>query len=121
MRIIYKDIGQEFAALMQEAHKHKASISCINVTRQELTALFAHTNANLFFSDYMGPRAAKVRGLDQALMALSQKLERVTTQAERQAVFDERTALERQKSDLVDGVPNELTQNGVRIKVTMNG
>ena len=119
MRIVYKDISTEFAALMQEAMANRSAITCINVTRQELQMLFAHTSANLFFSDYLGPRNAKVQRIDRDLNALAQKLERVTTQVERQQVFNERSDLETERAKLTDDVPSDFMQNGIRIKVAM--
>lgn len=119
MRIVYKDISQEFAALMQEAMQNRGAITCINVTRQELSMLFAHTSANLFFSDYIGPRNAKVQRIDRDLAALAQKLERVTTQVERQHVFNERSDLESAKAKLIEDIPSDFMQNGIRIKVAM--
>lgn len=119
MRIAYKDITQEFAVLMQEAVQNKDKVSCIQVTRAELHALLNHLDGKRFFPDYWGPREARLRQLSTEYNALSQKLERVTTQVERQQIFDAKSAIEREQAEIVEEVPDKITQNGITIKVVM--
>lgn len=119
MRIVYKDINQEFAVLMQEAMQNRDKVACIHVTRPELHSLLNHVDGKRFFSDYWGPREVKLRDLAQRFNALSQKLEHVTTQVERQAIFDEKSAIEREKAKITEEVPDQIIQNGITIKVVM--
>lgn len=119
MRIVYKDITQEFAVLMQEAMQNKDKVSCIQVTRAELSALLNHLDGKRFFPDYWGPREARLRQLSTEYNALTQKLEHVTTQVERQAIFDAKSTIEREQAKITDEVPDLITQNGITIKVAM--
>lgn len=119
MRILYKDISQEFAALMQEAMQNRDKVACIQVTRPELQALLTHLDGKRYFSDYWGPRDANIRNLNARYQALTHNLERVTTQVERQAIFDEKSQIERDIAKITDEVPDMITQNGITIKVAM--
>lgn len=119
MRILYKDISQEFAVLMQEAMQNRDKVACIQVTRAELSALLNHMEGKRYFPDYWGPRQAKLLQLSTRYNALTQKLEHVTTQVERQAIFDEKSQIERDQAKITDEVPDVVTQNGITIKVAM--
>lgn len=119
MRIVYRDISQEFAALMQEAQQNRDKVACIQVTRPELHALINHLDGKRFFSDYWGPREVKLRELTNRHNALSNKLEHVTTQVERQAIFDEKSQIEREQYKITDEVPDQIVQNGITVRVVM--
>jgi len=119
MRIVYRDIAQEFAVLMQEAMQNRDKVSSIQVTRAELSALLNHLDGKRFFSDYWGPREVRLRQLSTEHHALTQKLEHVTTQVERQEIFDAKSAIEREQAKITEEVPDQITQNGILIKVVM--
>lgn len=119
MRIVYKDITQEFAVLLQEAMQNRDKVACIHVTRPELHSLLNHLDGKRFFSDYWGPREVRLRQLANDLNVLGQKLERVSTQVERQEIFDAKSAIEREQAKITEEVPDQITQNGILIKVVM--
>lgn len=119
MRIIYKDISEEFLALMQEAQNNRNKISCINVTRPEMQALLTHTNAKIYFSDYMAPRLNLLKEIDMHKRSLLQQLEYVQTPEERQNIFNKQSELERQIAAIQEEVPAQIIQNGITIKVAM--
>lgn len=119
MRIVYRDISQEFAVLMQEAVQNRDKVQCIQVTRAELSALLNHLDGKRFFPDYWGPREARLRQLSVEFNALTQKLEHVTTQVARQEIFDAKSKIEREQAKITEEVPDQVTQNGIVIKVAM--
>ena len=119
MRIVYKDISEEFLALMQEASNNRNKISCIQVTRPEMQALLSHTNAKVYFSDYMGPRLVRLREIDNHKRSLTQQLEYTRTNEERQVIFNKQSELEREIAKLNEAVPAQIVQNGIVIKVAM--
>lgn len=118
MRILYKDTTQEFLTLLQEAVQNKDRVECINVSRLEMQQLLAHSQSKSFFGDYWGPRDAEIRKLDVQALALSQQLEHATTQQQRQDIWNQQSDIEVAKNALLQP-PTELTQSGIKIRVSM--
>lgn len=121
MRIVYNDISQEFRQLLQSCMNIRASVKAIHVTRAELQALLSHSDAKQFLGDYIVQRDVKQQELQQREFKLKQELEKVTTNIERQRIFDELSVIEESLHKLLTEVPAELFQSGIRIVVTMKG
>lgn len=121
MRIVYRDIAEEFIGLLQSCMNRRDKIASIDVTRPELTALLKHKDASKFLGDYIVQRNVKEQEIRQRMFKLGQELERVTSQDERQRIWDETSTCEEELHKLFNDIPTELTQSGIRIRVTLKG
>ena len=121
MRIVYNDISQEFRQLLQSCMNIRGSVKAIHVTRAELQALLSHMDAKQFLGDFIAQRDVQKRELEQHEFKLKQDLEKVTTNIERQRIFDQLSEIEESTHKLLNDVPSELYQSGIRIVVTMKG
>ena len=119
MRLIFTDVSTEFAQLLQQASDNKAAVECIQVTRAELQALLSHKNAGLMFGDYYAKRQQKLQDNGNEIFKARQMLERVTTQQDRQDIFNRISELEVQNHKLSTEVPDTIVQNGITIRVSM--
>ena len=118
MRLAYKDTTQEFLQLLQTAVNNKDAYDCIHVSRLEMQQILLHSQSKSFLCDYWGPREQKIREIDIKLLALLHKLEHAATQTERQTIFNLQSDLETEKAKIME-IPNELTQSGIKIRVSM--
>lgn len=121
MRIVYRDISQEFRQLLQTCMNQRDKVASINVTRAEMQALLTHAEAKQFLGDYLGPRAAKHQELLKTQQRLKQELEHITTQVGRQEHWDKMSQNEEELHAFISEVPRELTQSGIRVVVTVKG
>ncbi len=120
MRIVYKDIGDEFAKLLQEAINNRDKISMIQVTRAEMNALLKHQKASMFFGEYIERRNIKEQQLrNQIDVTLKQALERAVTSDEKQVIYDRISDAEMALHKLMNDPIGEITNNGITIRVTM--
>lgn len=121
MRIVYRDIADEFVQLLQQCMNRRDKVSSIDVTRPELEALLKHKNAHQFLGDYVSQRNVKEQEIRQRIFKLGQELEQVTTQDERQRIWDATSECEEELHKLLNTIPLRIMQSGIHIRVTMKG
>lgn len=121
MHIVYKDISEEFCQLLQSCMNKRDAVKCINVTQTEMAMLLSHRNSHQFLGDYVQKRKSDLTKLENEQLNYRRQLERVTTQAERQALFDKISDAEEKHHAISSFVPREIIQSGIRIVVTLNG
>ena len=120
MKIVYRDVSEEFCALLQECVKDKNRIAHIAVTPSELNMLLRHKNARHFLGEFISRRDMREVPHQKAITEARQQLEATTDTEEQQRLFNVVSDAEEAIHTIRQEVPKEFTQSGVRIKVVMS-
>lgn len=120
MRIVYSDPLEELKVLIEQAKKDAKRVSHISMTKRELRACLSHAKAAQLFPNFMNQRQIALHRLQTQLDGIKPMIDGDALNADqKQTLFDRMSSIEERMQIVKDEVPNELSEGGVTIRVTL--